>query len=309
MDLLSALGLGLLAFGAAIVNGAVGYGFSSIVTPIAILWISNRTLNPAIVAVELIVNLTLLLRERELLTATWWRSGPVILTLLPGVFLGTLGLALLPVLLVKFAVYAVLLPLIALQILGAVIPIRNYRTAGRILGPGVGFLYALTTISGPPLALFYRNQGLAKGEFRAAMAQVRLAESAMTLSMYAAFTWLLGSGLTTLPAVSLLPSLLIPVVIGVPLGALLLGRVSAEGFRRFILNLDGLIASFGLSQVVVVLGWGSVASALTVMMALTTLVVSLTVYAYVRDSSQSGAGPTAARSRAHDPPPSPWPPP
>ena len=53
--------LALLAFCAAIVNGAVGYGFSSIVTPIALFWTTNRILNPALVLVELCVNVTLLL--------------------------------------------------------------------------------------------------------------------------------------------------------------------------------------------------------------------------------------------------------
>ena len=44
-------------------------------------------------------------------------------------------------------------------------------------GTGVGLLYSLTTISGPPLALMLNNQGLAKREFRAALGFVRLAEA------------------------------------------------------------------------------------------------------------------------------------
>ena len=37
---------------AAIVNGALGYGFSSITVPIALLFLANRVLNPALVLIE-----------------------------------------------------------------------------------------------------------------------------------------------------------------------------------------------------------------------------------------------------------------
>jgi hypothetical protein len=39
-----------ITFGAAIVNGALGYGFSSITVPLALLFMTNRVLNPAFVA-------------------------------------------------------------------------------------------------------------------------------------------------------------------------------------------------------------------------------------------------------------------
>lgn len=255
MDPFANLGLALLAFGAALVNGAVGYGFSSIVTPIALLWYSNRVLNPALVTVELVVNITLLVRERRLLRTTWSRARPVITTLLPGVLLGTLGLTYLAINDVKFVVYAALLPLAAAQLWGFSRPIRNEARGGLVVGPGIGFLYALTTISGPPLAVFFRNQGLSKGEFRATMAQVRVAESSITLGAYLVFSQYLGAGLVALPSVSLIPYLALPVVLGVPIGTLLLRAVSPEFFRRFVVAIDGVIVSYGLSKVVVALNW------------------------------------------------------
>ena len=50
---------------------------------------------------------------------------------------------------------------------------------------GVGILYGLTTISGPPLALFWNNQGLAKEDFKVALAVVRSIESLCALAAYA----------------------------------------------------------------------------------------------------------------------------
>ena len=45
------IALGVITFGAAIVNGALGYGFSSITVPLALLFLSNRVLNPALVPI------------------------------------------------------------------------------------------------------------------------------------------------------------------------------------------------------------------------------------------------------------------
>jgi uncharacterized membrane protein YfcA len=41
---------------AAVVNGALGYGFSSITVPIALLFLVNRILNPALVLIEVVLN-------------------------------------------------------------------------------------------------------------------------------------------------------------------------------------------------------------------------------------------------------------
>jgi hypothetical protein len=43
-------------------------------------------------------------------------------------------------------------------------------------GTALGVLYSVTTISGPPLAILFNNQGLVKTEFRAGLALVRVAE-------------------------------------------------------------------------------------------------------------------------------------
>ena len=78
-----------------------------------------------------------------------------------------------------------LLPLILLQAAGFRRPIQSERSAGFAFGGGVGVLYSVTTISGPPLAVVLSNQGLAKQEFRAALGFIRLAESSMTAVAYA----------------------------------------------------------------------------------------------------------------------------
>jgi len=294
---LNDLWLAILAFGAAVVNGAVGYGFSSTVTPIAILWFSNKVLNPALVIVEVAVNIALLTRERKHIVHTWPRARPIVATLLPGVILGTFGLAYLAVNDVKVVVYAVLLPLVALQLWGVYRPFRNEARSGATVGPAIGFLYALTTISGPPLALFLRNQGMSKQEFRCTIAQIRVAESSLTLATYLAFDGLLGTRLVSLPALSLLPYLFIPVLVGVPLGTLLLTTVSPEFFRRFVMMVDGVFVSYGLSRVLIILGWLTTNEGNAFLAALFVLVAVLSWVALTR-AVREGGSPGAKASRA-----------
>ncbi len=277
--------LAILAFGAAIINGAVGYGFSSTVTPVGILWFSPKVLNPALVIVEVAVNVALLTRERKLIGSTWPRAKPVVMTLLPGIILGTIGLTYLAVNDVKLVVYVVLFPLVALQLYGFSRPFRNERRGGAAVGPGIGFLYALTTISGPPLALFLRNQGMSKNEFRCTISQIRVAESSLTLATYLAFDSLFSAKLVTLPALSLLPYLFVPVIIGVPLGTLLLTAVSPEFFRRFVMAVDGVFVSYGLTRVFVALKWVSSSTGYAIM---GVMILAIAVLAWVSLSRLRG---------------------
>src|ERR1700752_890710 len=84
-----ALPLVVITFGAAIVNGALGYGFSSITVPLALLFLSNRVLNPALVPVEVALNAYILWVNRAAVPRVARRLWPVVLGLLPGVAAGT----------------------------------------------------------------------------------------------------------------------------------------------------------------------------------------------------------------------------
>jgi len=230
-----------ITLGAAIVNGALGYGFSSITVPLALLFLSNRVLNPALVLVEVALNAYVIGTNWRALPAVWRRVVPVILGLLPGVAVGTVIVSQVSPGWLKLATYLVLLPLILVQAAGFRRPIRSERAAGYVFGGGLGVLYSVTTISGPPLAVALNNQGFSKQEFRAALGAIRLAESGFTaISYYTA-------GLLLAPSLALIPSILPSVLIGVPIGAVLIRHVPSETFRRFCMSFDAWIVSFGVS--------------------------------------------------------------
>lgn len=235
------LALVVITFGAAIVNGALGYGFSSITVPLALLFLTNRVLNPALVLVEVPLNAHVLWVNRAALPLIWRRVLPIVVGLLPGVAVGTLIVSQVHPGWLKLATYAVLLPLILVQAAGYRRPIRSERSAGFAFGGSVGVLYAVTTISGPPLAVALNNQGFSKQEFRAALGFVRLAESTLTAVAYVA------AGLYSRGSFALIPAILPSVAIGVPLGAFVITRLPPETFRRICMSFDAWVVSFGLS--------------------------------------------------------------
>ncbi|AKJ04833.1 hypothetical protein ATI61_10198 [Archangium gephyra] len=243
------LALFLTALVAAMVNGALGYGFSSITVPVALGFVANRVLNPALVLLEVVLNLVSLFLNRRALPAVWRRMLPLIGGLVPGVLLGGVFLTVVAAVALKAATYAVLLPLILLQAAGVRWPIRDERTVGVPFGLGLGVLYSTTTISGPPLALLLNNQGLAQDEFRAAIALIRVAESSLTLVTY------LFLGFYGAPSLGLFWLLLPAVALGLPLGRLLLRRVSKEAFRRLCMGVDAALVTVGLGVALQQLGW------------------------------------------------------
>src|SRR5438067_8211922 len=90
---------------AAVVNGGLGYGFSSITVPLALLFLSNRTLNPALVLIEVALNGWVLFVNRDALGGVWRRAIPMIVGLLPGVIAGTLIVSRVSPAWVKLATY------------------------------------------------------------------------------------------------------------------------------------------------------------------------------------------------------------
>lgn len=238
----SMLALGAITLIAATVNGALGYGFSSITVPLALLFLSNRVLNPALVLIEVPLNAWVLWNNRQEIPSVWRRCMPMIIGLVPGVIVGSLVVSNVSPDWLKMYTYVLLLPLILLQAAGVRRPIASERSAGLIFGAGVGVLYSVTTISGPPLAIALNNQGFAKKEFRAALGLVRLAESTMTGISY------LILGFFVKESFALVPWIVPSVAIGVPIGAFLIRRLKAETFRRICMSFDAWVVAFGLSK-------------------------------------------------------------
>ena len=234
-----------IALFAAFVNGALGYGFSSLTVPLALVFYTNRILNPAVVVIEVCVNFYVLFINLSGVPAVWKRVLPILIGLLPGIAVGAFALTSLQPGWIKFATYTVILPLILLQAAGWRKPIQSRWLVGLPFGTALGVLYSVTTISGPPLAILFNNQGLVKDEFRAGLALVRVAESSVTAIVYYQL------GLFIAESADLLLVFIPCVALGIPLGAYLIRRLDAETFRRICMSFDAWVVGFGLSRVLI----------------------------------------------------------
>ena len=262
-----------VVFVAAFVNGALGYGFSSLTVPVALVFYTNRILNPAVIIVEVVSNIYVLLINLSGVSTVWRRVLPILIGLLPGIGLGALVLTSIQPGWIKFGTYAVILPLILIQAAGWRGPIRSTWLSGLPFGTALGILYSVTTISGPPLAILFNNQGLVKNEFRAGLALVRVAESSVTAIAY----YQLGLFITE--SANILLTFIPSVVIGIPLGSYLSRRLDAETFRRTCMSFDAWVVGFGLSRVLIELKLLGSPWAYGVM-ALTILIDSYLLYAF-----------------------------
>jgi uncharacterized membrane protein YfcA len=264
--------LGGIALFAAFVNGAIGYGFSSLTVPLALVFYTNRILNPAVVLIEVFLNLYVLFINRDGVPAVWRRVCPVLIGLLPGIAIGAYVLALVQPGWIKLGTYTVILPLILIQAAGWRRPIRSTWLVGVPFGTGLGVLYSVTTISGPPLAILFNNQGLVKNEFRAGLALVRVAESSVTALVYYQL------GLFIAESANLLLVFIPSVLVGIPLGAYFMRHVDSETFRRICMSFDAWVVGFGLSRVLIELNlmaspWAYSVMAVTILIDVYLLVV------------------------------------
>src|SRR5499427_4809104 len=237
--------LAAIALIAASVNGALGYGFSSLTVPIALIFYTNRILNPAVVVIEVVLNWYVLFINLGGVQSVWKKVLPILVGMLPGIAIGAFVLASVQPGWIKLATYAMILPLILTQAAGLRRPLRFGWSIGLPFGTALGVLYSVTTISGPPLAILFNNQGLVKNEFRAGLALVRVTESSVTAIVYYQL------GLFIAESQSILLVFIPSVLVGVPFGAYLIRRLDAETFRRICMSFDAWVVGFGLSRVLI----------------------------------------------------------
>lgn len=232
----------LVALAAAIVNGAIGYGFSTLLVPVALLLYPSRVLNPGLVLAEIALNLLAVIMNRQAVPRVFRRVLPMLLGSLPGIAFGIFFLQTASADGLRLVTFIVLLPLVLLQAAGFRRPLRPGSPVEVPTGFAIGMLYACTTISGPPLGLLFNNQGLARDDFRAAMSLFRVTQSVVTSLGY------LSLSVYSPQSVSLSLAILPCIVVGIPLGRLLCRALDAESFRRLCMAFDAGLISFSLSR-------------------------------------------------------------
>ncbi|HPD90860.1 MAG: sulfite exporter TauE/SafE family protein [Rhodobacter sp.] len=222
MSLVLILGLSVVAFGAAFLQGAIGIGFALILAPVLGLvapWMLPVTL------LVLMLPLNGLVAWRERASVDWRGAGWITLGRFAGTFAGIWLLAVLSVgqldLAVGwFTVAAALAALIAPRF-------DPGRPAALAVGLVTGITETSTGIGGPPLALLYQHA--AAPVLRATVAVCFLAGEVISLVMLV----LAGQGTRAqwLGALALIPA----VLAGTALSRLTHRRIGGQGLRVAVL--------------------------------------------------------------------------
>ncbi len=122
-------------------------------------------------------------------------------------------------------------------------PLRREGVSAALVGVASGLLSGSTAMGGPPVVLFYTNQGVEKRAFRANL------NAYFTVLALSTLPWQLAGGLITktvvLYAVSFLPALML----GTGLGIALIPRAKSTVFRTIVLMIVILSGSLSILSV------------------------------------------------------------
>ncbi|WP_405379488.1 sulfite exporter TauE/SafE family protein [Phascolarctobacterium sp.] len=167
MEVFNLLAAGAIIFVGSFFATVSGFGFALVATPPLCL------VMPVKWAIIFVLVLTVLLRALTMYRVWGQFNGRTVMLTSIGSFIGMLPgskvLNIIPVVKLELFLGVVLILATLLMSLQYTVPIKN-KTLGR-LGAGVlsGFFGASTSVSGPPLVLYFLNEHTAKEEMRANM--------------------------------------------------------------------------------------------------------------------------------------------
>ena len=152
-------------FLAALVQGLTGFGFVMLAAPIMTAFIAPQIVVPTMLVHTSVLDVLILLQARR-----WLSLRRVSMLALPGAIATPLGTYLLVVLdesVLKIVIGLVVGGTALTMLAGYSRAFRRERLASVPVGAASGLLNASTGLAGPPVVLFFANQGVDPREFRA----------------------------------------------------------------------------------------------------------------------------------------------
>ena len=218
---------GMVTFFAATVAGMTGFGYGLVSVPLLMVVLPPRVVVPAVTTHILLLSLLILLEVVKKVDVR--RICPLMLTGLFGLPLGIYVLLALSESALR-TITGVVIVLFALALLlGLNLEIKNEKLALAPVGIASGLLASGIAMAGPPVILFFSNQGMLKQVFRANLAAYFVFLNTLTIPAHAA------SGLITGEVVRFALLFLPTLVAGMVLGSFLSRRVPEVHFRRVVL--------------------------------------------------------------------------
>lgn len=204
-----AIGLATLLL-AGIIQGLTGFGFALVCVPVLTLFISPKTVAPMIVIYGVMTNVIILYHARRF--AEPRRIWPLALAGMIGVPFGAKLLLVMSPDALRLMIGVTVILAAVLMAFGIRFHVKKERLAFAPVGFASGILSGSIAIGGPPVILFFTNQGIPREVFRA---NVTIFFAGISVAAVISFA---AAGLFTTQAVGyaawFLPGLLIGVLVG-----------------------------------------------------------------------------------------------
>lgn len=221
------------------IQGLVGFGSGLIMVPVLVLYLEPKVVVPMALLHGLIMNGILAMGARRNIEPG--RVAPILATGVISIPFGALLLLFLVPEYIKVLIGLVIVTFGILLLSGRTFKIKSERNTSLLIGAISGLLNGSISMSGPPVILFFSNQGIRKGNFRADLVFYFFVLNIVTLLVFF-FMGILTNEVLIIAGV-LLPAALVGIVVG----SLVSRYVNEKLFRRIALYL--VTAAGGISLV------------------------------------------------------------
>ena len=218
---------GAVTFFAATVAGITGFGYGLVSVPLLMLALPPKVVVPAVTTHIFLVSLLILLEVIKKVDLR--RIWPLMVTGLMGLPLGVYVLLVLSEGVLRTIVGVVIIFFALALLLGLNLTIKKEKLALLPVGVTSGLLASGIAMAGPPVILFFSNQGMQRQVFRANLAAYFVFLNTITIPAHAA------SGLFTGEVVRFALLFLPTLVAGMVFGSFLSRKVPEAQFHRVVL--------------------------------------------------------------------------
>jgi len=208
-------------------QGLIGFGVILFSAPIMVLFLPAKTVVPMIMIYSALINATILFEARKWVDLK--RIWSLIIAGIIGVPIGTYLLIVLDDNILRIFIGTIIILFAVALLTGLRKKIKNEKLAFAPIGFVGGLLGGSTSMSGPPVIIFFTNQGLKKQVFRA-----NLVAYFMAMSLVAISSFIVG-GLITTEVIRYTILFLPAMIFGVAIGIKLVHRVEEKLFQNIVL--------------------------------------------------------------------------
>ena len=227
-------------FLAALTSGLTGTGYALISVPILIVFLPPKLVVPVIMILSALINLYILVDARRWIDLR--RIWLLTIAGIAGMPLGTYMLKVINVNLLKVFIGGVIVCFALAFLKGVNMKIKNEKLACVPIGFLSGFLNGSTSMCGPPVILFFTNQGVKKSAFRANIVAYFILLNLVTIPYFAL------NGLITSSVIRYSLLFLPAMIIGATIGIKLSHRVREDIFRRIVLIIVTVAGLFSIAS-------------------------------------------------------------